>query len=106
MNGLMQEHPLGVQLILRHAERLHGDKTVATRTPSRVSVATFREVAERARRLISGLRALGVGGGDHPGVLLARRRFALPRAARTRRAPRAYDRDACPTVVITIARDR
>jgi fatty-acyl-CoA synthase len=62
--GLMQEHPLDIPTIVRHAERLHPGKTVATRTPRGVTTASFRTVIARARRLIAALRALGVAEGD------------------------------------------
>jgi len=32
MQGLMQDHPLTVSMILRHAQRMHPRKTIATRT--------------------------------------------------------------------------
>jgi fatty-acyl-CoA synthase len=63
MLGLMQEHPLNIPWIVRHAERLHAGKTVTTRTASGLVTATFAEVATRARRLAAALRALGVGAG-------------------------------------------
>src|SRR5262249_21137022 len=64
MLGLMQSHALNVPTILRHAMRLHPKKTVATRTDSGVTVATFEQVIERSRRLMAALRALGVKPGD------------------------------------------
>lgn len=64
MKGLMQDRPLNVAMILRHAERLHGKKTLATRTERGYTVATFAQVIERARRLAAALRALGVSGDD------------------------------------------
>ncbi|MEZ0227783.1 MAG: AMP-binding protein [Planctomycetota bacterium] len=64
MLGLMQEHPLDVPAIVRHAERLHPNKTVTTRTASGVVTATFAQVIGRARRLAAALRALGVEAGD------------------------------------------
>ena len=60
MKGLMQEQPLNIPMILRHAEQLHGRKTVTTKTDDGVSVRTFAETAERARRLMTALRGLGV----------------------------------------------
>lgn len=64
MLGLMQDHPLDIPMIFRHAERMHPRKTVATRTDDGVRVATFAELLGRARRLIAALRALGVREGD------------------------------------------
>ncbi len=60
MNGLMQDQPLNIPMILRHAEQLHPRKTVTTRTDDGVSVRTFAETADRARRLMSALSSLGV----------------------------------------------
>jgi fatty-acyl-CoA synthase len=64
----MQDRPLNVGLILRHAERIHGRKTLATRTTEGITVATFAQVTERSRRLIAALRALGVEPGDRVGT--------------------------------------
>jgi fatty-acyl-CoA synthase len=60
MKGLMQEQPLNIPMILRHAEQMHGRKTVTTKTSDGVSTRTFAETAERARRLMAGLQDLGV----------------------------------------------
>src|SRR5690349_14938950 len=60
----MQEHPLDVATIVRHAERMHPGKTVTTRTPSGMKTASFATVIARARRLVAALRALGVAEGD------------------------------------------
>jgi fatty-acyl-CoA synthase len=60
MNGLMQDHPLNIPMILRHAERMHPHKTVTTRTEAGVVTAPFHVVLQRARRLVAALRALGV----------------------------------------------
>src|SRR5262249_26054617 len=64
MKGLMQEVPLNIPSIVRHAERQHPRKTVATPTMEGVRVASFAVVLERARRLASALRGLGVGSDD------------------------------------------
>src|SRR6266852_2804342 len=60
MKGLMQEHPLNIPMIVRHAEALHGSKTVTTKTDDGVDVRTFTDVLDRARCLIGALRELGV----------------------------------------------
>jgi fatty-acyl-CoA synthase len=60
MKGLMQDRPLDVGMILRHAERLHSRKTIATRVEKGFAEVTFAELGQRARRLIAALRALGV----------------------------------------------
>jgi fatty-acyl-CoA synthase len=64
MRGLMQELPLNIPSLVRHALHMHGRKTVATRTADGVRVSTYAQVIDRARRLASALRALGVGGDD------------------------------------------
>ena len=64
MFGLMQTHPLDIPSIVRHAERMHPGKTVATRTSGGVVTATFASVIARARKLAAALRALGVREGD------------------------------------------
>ena len=61
MKGLMQERPLNIPMIVRHAERVHPRKTVASKTADGLRVATFAEVLTRARRLIAALGRLGVG---------------------------------------------
>ena len=62
MRGLMQDHPLELGLILRHAERMHPRKTVTTRTAEGMVSTPYARVLERVRRLIGALRAVGVEG--------------------------------------------
>src|SRR5579883_3399320 len=64
MNGLMQDRPLEIAMVLRRAETLHAKKTIATREHQGTKVLTFGEIAERSRRLAAALRALGVGKDD------------------------------------------
>jgi len=64
MKGLMQEHPLNIPMLARHAERLHGSRTVATKTDAGMDLTTYGEVVARARRLITALRKLGVKADD------------------------------------------
>jgi fatty-acyl-CoA synthase len=64
MKGLVQEQPLNIPMIVRHAERMNGNKTVATRVEDGVDVRSFGEVIDRARRLITALRGLGVKDDD------------------------------------------
>ena len=64
MLGLMQETPLTLQMVLRRAAALYGDKVVATKTADGIRTRTFAETVERVHRLASALRDLGVGPGD------------------------------------------
>src|SRR5690349_13493246 len=60
MRGLMQDSPLTIDVIFRHAEQHFGDGTVATAGPGGVSRTTYAEWAQRTRRLGGVLDALGV----------------------------------------------
>jgi len=71
MEGLMQRLPLSIPMIVRHAERMHSRKTVTTRTDDGVKVATFAQVLERARRLATALRSIGVGPDDRVATFCA-----------------------------------
>jgi len=64
MKGLMQEHSLDIGHIVRHAERLHENKTVTTNLGTGVDVASFGQVLHRARKLMAALRGLGVAPGE------------------------------------------
>ncbi|MBI3726105.1 long-chain fatty acid--CoA ligase [bacterium] len=60
----MQTLPLNIAWILRRAERLQAKKTVATRTHEGTAVATYGQVCERTRKLVTALREIGVRPGD------------------------------------------
>ncbi|MFI5838291.1 long-chain fatty acid--CoA ligase [Catenuloplanes sp. NPDC051500] len=60
MRGLMQQSPLDVAGLMRRVERLFGHKRVITATATGEVVATWAEVAARARRLAAVLDTLGV----------------------------------------------
>jgi fatty-acyl-CoA synthase len=60
MRGLMQETPLTIDTIFRHAEQHHGDATIATNSPTGVNRITYREWADRTRRLGGVLDTLGI----------------------------------------------
>jgi len=60
MKGLMQEQQLNIPMVLRHAEQLHGRKTVTTKVDDGVSTRTFAETGRRARQLMTALQDLGV----------------------------------------------
>ena len=69
MQGLMQDVPLNIPTLIRHAEKLHPRKTVTTKTLDGVRTATFAEVIERSKRLAAALRALGVSDHDRVATL-------------------------------------
>ena len=66
MQGLMQDTPLTLPMIFRRAERLFGDKTIVTAGPkpadgpAPLERTTYRDWADRARRLGGALDALGI----------------------------------------------
>ena len=70
MNGLMMQLPLLISSLLRHAERHHGDQEVVSRrVEGDLHRETFRELAERSRRMANALAGLGVGFGDRVATL-------------------------------------
>lgn len=60
MLGLMQDVPLNLPNLIRHAERQHPRKRVMTKTTEGIKTATFAEVIDRSRRLAAALQGLGV----------------------------------------------
>jgi fatty-acyl-CoA synthase len=60
MRGLMQPYPLTLVHPFERAERLFGDKPIATATPSGLQRTTYAGWADRTRRLGGVLDALGV----------------------------------------------
>lgn len=64
MHGLMQDFPLTIQHIFWRAERLFPEKEIVTKTSDGIHRYTFKEFAERTRRLAAALIAAGVKPGD------------------------------------------
>jgi fatty-acyl-CoA synthase len=64
MDGLMMDTPLLVRHIAQRAETVFGDREIVSRTQDGVERSTYAQVVERARRLASALRDLGIGPGD------------------------------------------
>jgi fatty-acyl-CoA synthase len=60
----MQDVPLSVGRVLRHAMAVHPRAEVVTATADGIRSATFAAVGERSARLAHALRALGVEGDD------------------------------------------
>ncbi len=62
MDSTMQDFPLTISSIMRHACELHGDRTVSTATGDGYRHTTVREVGEQAARLANALRRVGITG--------------------------------------------
>src|SRR4051812_30241758 len=64
MDGLMMDRPLLVKQIAERAATVFGQREVVARTQDGVERTTYARIVERARRLASALRGLGVQPGD------------------------------------------
>ena len=62
MDSTMQDVPLTVTAIMRHACDLHGDRTVTTATGDGYRHTTVRELGQQAGRLANALRRIGITG--------------------------------------------
>ena len=63
MRSTMQDVPLTITTILRHAARVNGDRTVTTAMgEGRYRTITYRELGEQVGRLANALRGLGITG--------------------------------------------
>ncbi|MDM0020029.1 3-(methylthio)propionyl-CoA ligase [Variovorax saccharolyticus] len=70
MNGLMMEQPLLISTLLTHAERHHGEQEIVSRrVEGDIHRSTYRELAERSRRLANALAARGIAFGDRVATL-------------------------------------
>ena len=70
MNGLMMQQPLLISSLLTHAERHHGEQEVVSRrVEGDLHRQTYRQLAERARRMANAVAALGVAFGDRVATL-------------------------------------
>jgi acyl-CoA synthetase (AMP-forming)/AMP-acid ligase II len=70
MEGLMMQQPLLVASLLTHAERHHGgQEIVSRRVEGDIHRYTYRDLAQRARRLANALAALGIAPGERVGTL-------------------------------------
>jgi acyl-CoA synthetase (AMP-forming)/AMP-acid ligase II len=70
MNGLMQPQPLLISNLLVHAERHHGEQQIVSRrVEGDIHRTTYRELAERSRRVANAIQALGIEFGDRVGTL-------------------------------------
>src|SRR3954467_4088264 len=68
MDGLMMDRPLLIRDIAERVERLFPEREIVSRTHEGVERSSYGRVVERARRLASALRELGVGEGDRVGT--------------------------------------
>ncbi len=70
MNGLMQQQPLLISNLLVHAERHHGEQQVVSRrVEGDIHRCTYRDLAERSRRMANAVAGLGVKFGDRVATL-------------------------------------
>lgn len=70
MDGLMMDYPLTMDTILRHAERVQGQREVVTRLPDRSwHRYTYADMAARAKQLSLALGKLGIQSGQRVGTL-------------------------------------
>ncbi|BAE46199.1 fatty acid--CoA ligase [Rhodococcus sp. D-46] len=70
MKSTMQDVPLTVSSIVRHASRIHGERAVLTaRGPGQISRVSYRELGERAAQLANALRAIGIRGDERVATL-------------------------------------
>jgi fatty-acyl-CoA synthase len=64
MDGLMMDRPLLIRDIAERVERIFPDREVVSRTHDGIERSSYGEVVNRARRIASSLRKLGVEPGD------------------------------------------
>ncbi|HPU53783.1 MAG TPA: 3-(methylthio)propionyl-CoA ligase, partial [Burkholderiaceae bacterium] len=70
MNGLMMQQPLLISSLLTHAERHHGDQQIVSRrVEDDVHRCTYRDLAERSRRMANAVASLGVRFGERVATL-------------------------------------
>jgi fatty-acyl-CoA synthase len=69
MLGLNLDHPLVLSTIIEHAAATFADTELVSYGGTQTTRSTYREAAQRSRRLASSLRHLGVGPGGFVGSL-------------------------------------
>ncbi|KPQ07164.1 MAG: fatty-acyl-CoA synthase [Rhodobacteraceae bacterium HLUCCA12] len=70
MQGQMMNQPLLISSLLVHAERHHGNQEIVSRrTEGDIHRYSYRDLAERARRMANALERLGVGFAQRVGTL-------------------------------------
>jgi fatty-acyl-CoA synthase len=68
MRSTMQDFPLTITAIMRHAMEVHADAEVSTATPDGMRTESFGELGGRVARLANGLRSLGITGDQRVGT--------------------------------------
>jgi len=70
MRGLMHDSPLLISALIRHADRVHGDRSIVSRSvEGPLHRTNYREVHRRAQQLARALEALGVRPSDRVATL-------------------------------------
>jgi 3-(methylthio)propionyl---CoA ligase len=70
MQGLMQDVPLLISSLIRHADRHHGAvEIVSRRVEGDIHRTTYRQLHGRAKQLANALDTLGIGAGDRVATL-------------------------------------
>ncbi|HEX3138604.1 MAG TPA: 3-(methylthio)propionyl-CoA ligase [Rhizobacter sp.] len=70
MNGQMMQQPLLISTLLTHAERHHGEREIVSRrVEGDIHRSTYRELAQRSRRMANALKVQGVKFGDRVATL-------------------------------------
>jgi fatty-acyl-CoA synthase len=70
VKGLMQNQPLLLSSLLRHADRFHANTEIVSRTvEGPIHRYTYRDAARRARQLASALQRHGIGHSDRVATL-------------------------------------
>jgi 3-(methylthio)propionyl---CoA ligase len=70
MKGLMQNQPLLLSSLLKHADRFHSDTEIVSRTiEGAIHRYGYRDAARRTRKVADALRRQGIGSGDRVATL-------------------------------------
>ena len=70
MNALMMQQPLLISTLLTHAERHHGEQEIVSRrVEGDLHRQTYKDLAQRSRRMANALAAQGVRFGDRVATL-------------------------------------
>ena len=71
MDGLMMDYQLNVPALLRRADELYGENEIASRLPDKSwHRYTYADFVSRTKRLVVGLRKLGLEDGDRVGTFM------------------------------------